>query len=40
MNAVNDLGFEKKGVNNVRNEMAEHMVIDSDTHSPDIVHSK
>jgi hypothetical protein len=33
MNAVNDLGFEKKGVNNVRNELAEHMVIDSDTHS-------
>jgi len=40
MNAVNDLGFEKKGVNNVRNEMAEHMVIDSDMHLPNIVCSK
>jgi hypothetical protein len=40
MNAVDDLGFEKKCVNNVRNEMAEHMLIDSDTHSPNIVHNK
>jgi ribonuclease P protein subunit RPR2 len=40
INAVDDLGFEKKCVNNVRNEIAKHKVIDSDTHSPNIVHSK
>jgi ribonuclease P protein subunit RPR2 len=40
MNAVNDLGFEKKSVNNVRNEMAEHMVIDSDARSLNIVRTK
>lgn len=40
MNVINDLGLEKMCVKNVRNEMAEHMVIDSDSHSPNIVHSK
>ena len=39
MTLVNDLGAEKKCVNNLRCEMTEHMVIGSDPHSPNIAHS-